>query len=102
MNVIGHITEGIRLRRKQRRRGQLHGYVRIFRKRDRLLDRNGYRLVPHSLRGYAHVVGDEGELGVALGDRCKQWRLTGGQKHDWKPVLFSRGPEPVGGSVREP
>src|SRR5437763_14145512 len=76
VNMVTHVTEWVRFGRKQRRRGELHRYVRILRKRDRLLDRDGYRLVPQGLGRYPHMVDDEDEVGVALGDRCKQWRLA--------------------------
>ena len=43
-----------------------------------------------------------GELGMALGNRSEQRRLTVGEKHDGNARFLGGGPEPVRGPVGEP
>src|SRR5438477_12667724 len=94
-DVRGDVAEGIWLSGIERCRRQFHRYIRESCECGALSDKRRHRRTFQRLRRNAHVVDDEGELRVALGDAPEERGLALAKKHDRDLGLLGRWPKPV-------
>src|SRR5580704_557934 len=96
------IAERIGLGGNTRRCRNLDADIWIFGKCNRLIDRRRDGAVLQKRLGETHVVDDQSQVRVPLGDWSESESLAGSEEVNRYPGLLDRWPEPVCRAVRQP